>query len=360
MPTLKIGRPEGPTITLTADAVQATVALVTETATATAGSTIAWTLQELAPGGTWTNATGMLSSTSGTSVTWTPTGLGYQYAVTAVATLNAQTATARRSVRCGQGQALLTWTQTLSLDFTAAATVAAPGTDGGSIVVGGLTIGTDNGDGGAGRGTVRNTNLTGLEIIPAASTLQALISGASTRTAPIALFDLSDLGLDDTDDGDSLILVQIASYTPVATTDYLEIGVESTTARMGTGGTGRGELFGIGLSGANVRLAEGAQVSGGNANPIIATSTAVGVRVLAMRLSGYSVAWYSSTSLNAMTDADPLSQLTLYSSGYARFQGSPPALPLDFLICVGAASAVSPPQATIQKLRVLKRAATLT
>lgn len=258
-----------------------------------------------------------------------------------------------------QGTPTLAWSEVLDLDFTTAATVAAPGTDGGSIVVGTLTIGTDNGDGGTGRGTIRNTNGVGLEIVPAASTAQAVGSGASTRTAPIALFDLGDLGLDDTDDGDGLILVQIAAYTPVATTDYLEIGVESAATRIGTGGTGRGELFGIGLSGVNVRICEGAQVSGSTGNPIIATTSAVGVRVLALRVSGTGIQSYFSTALTAMDSADPLADMTLYSSGYARYQGSPPALPLDFMIAVGAASAASPPQGTVQRLRVLKRSAVL-
>lgn len=361
---VKGSRPPGPTITLTADAVQATVALVTETATATAGSTIAWTLQELAPGGTWADATVLLSGTSGTSVTWTPAGLGYVYQVQAVATLNAQTATARRSVRCGQGQASLAWTQVGSWDFSAAASVAAPATDGGSITVAGLSIGTDNGDGAGGRGTILNTNGTGLRLAaPVSSAVAYAGATSSTRTAPIALFTAAALGLTIDANSDVLALFQIAGFGPADPTAYFQMGSESAAAPGGSGASGRCEVFGPGRVGANQCPAETYQDASGTGvvTPPTTTGWAADTwRVIGVRLSGVAgVTFYYSTTTNAMSSATPLAELTLFSEGSARYRGTVPS-DARFVAALSYPSDTAPTEGVIQALRVLRRAATLT
>lgn len=260
----------------------------------------------------------------------------------------------------GSGQGSLAWVQRGAWDFSAAASVAAPATDGGSIVVAGLTLGTDNGDGGAGRGTILNTEEVGVSLTPAASTSQTF--GTSTRTATIITLALSDLGLTASDNLEALVLVQVAAYVPVATADYIAIGVESSVNRVGSGATGRGEWFGATFASSAVRLCEGSQVSGAIATNSqgAVVGSAASVRVWALRIRGRSIECLYANDLDPMTAAaaDALSELTAYSTGHARYGGGMPTGPMDVLIAVGAASAVSPPALTIQKLRVLERTVT--
>lgn len=362
---IKGTRPPGPTITLAADAVQGTVALVTETATATAGSTITWTLQELAPGGTWTDATASLSATSGTSVTWTPDALGYQYAVTAVATLNGQTATARRAVRCGQGQATLTWTQVNLWDFSAAANVAAPALDGDPITVAGLTMGTDNAQGGAGVGSWSNVNGQGLtSTLPATTALNVATTGATNRASPVLTMSQAQLGVALDAASDVVVLFKIAAFAPTNNGACFQVGVESTGTAMGGGTTGRGESFGPGRTGGASTVFEHYQDTGGSVGQVTATgspaSTPSTWRVLAIRVSGTStVSFYYSDNAAHFDAADPLSVMSYGDSGPGRFRLSAPAA-ISFLAWVGTLSVASPDAAVIQALRVLRRAATLT
>lgn len=256
------------------------------------------------------------------------------------------------------GGGTLGWVERGAWDFSAADSVAAPGTDGAAITVAGLVLGTDNGNGGAGRGTIVNTNGAGLSLTPAASTAQSL--GTSTRTATIVTLALDDLGLTAGDDLDALVLVQVAAYVPVATADYIAIGVESSVNRVGSGATGRGEWFGATLASSAVRLCEGSQVSGSvttNSQGAVVGSAA-SVRVWALRIRGRAIECLYANDLDPMTAAaaDALAELTMYSTGHARYGGGMPTGPMDVLIAVGAASAVSPPALTVHKLRVLERA----
>lgn len=362
---IKGSTPPGPTITLTADAVQATVALVTETATATAGSTIAWTLQELAPGGTWTDATASLSATAGTSVTWTPDALGYQYIVTAVATLNGQTATARRAVRCGQGQASLTWTQVNLWDFSAAASVSAPAGDGDPITVAGLTMGTDNAQGGAGIGSWANVNGQGLtSTLPATTVLNVATSGATNRASPVLTMSQAQLGVTLDADSDVLLLFKIAAFAPSNNGACLQFGVESSSNAMGSGTSGRGEAFGPGRTGGASTVFEHYQDTGGSVGQVTASSAPASTpstwRVVGVRVTGPSTVsfWYSDNAAH-FDHADPPSVMTFGDSGPGRFRLSAPAV-VGFLAWVGTLSVATPDSAVIQALRVLRRTSTLT
>lgn len=253
---------------------------------------------------------------------------------------------------------VLGWEEVFDLDFTAQANAGPPATDGGTLTVGTLTVGTDNGDGAGGRGTVQQISGTGLVITPAAST--AVSFNTSTRTPPLVTVDLDDLGLTADDDLSAWILVQVAAYAPVASADFCAIGLEQTSAPVGSGGTGRGDFFGSTASGANVRPCNGGQVSGSIANNTTWTGSidASGVRVWALRVTGRSIECFYSTSLDAMDAApeDVLGDLTYGSTGWARWGGSMPTHPMRLLIAVGAASAATPPALTVQRIRVLARA----
>lgn len=260
------------------------------------------------------------------------------------------------------GSASLYWLETANHDFTAGGNVAAPGTDGGSITVGTLGIGTDNADGGAGRGTIVNTANTGLVLTPAATTAQAIALGTSTRTATIALVSLDDLDVSATDEEqDILVLWKIAAFAPADNSAFLQVGYEQTATPISSGATGRGELFGPGRSGATQQFHEGYQDASGIGGAIVAASSppsSSSARVLAMRLQGKSTAsFYFSNTVGHFDLADPLASLTKYSSGTSRQRSAPPAGPMRLIMALSAPSVASPTAATIQGLRVLKRSA---
>lgn len=260
------------------------------------------------------------------------------------------------------GSATLHWLETANHDFTAGGNVAAPGADGDPITVGGLSIGTDNADGGTGRGTIVNTASTGLVFTPAATAAQAIALATTTRTATIATIALGDLDVSETDETqDILVLWKIATFAPPDNSAFLQIGYEQAATPLSSGATGRGELFGPGRSGATQQFHEGYQDAAGAGGAIVAVSSppsSSSARVLAMRLQGKSAAsFYFSNTVGHFDLADPLASLTKYSSGTSRQRSAPPAGPMRLIVALSAPSVASPTPATIQGLRVLKRSA---
>lgn len=262
----------------------------------------------------------------------------------------------------GVSSAELYWDEVALHDFTAGGNVAAPAADGDPITVGGLAIGTDNGDGGAGRGTVVNTASTGLVLTPAASTAQSIALVATTRTAVVATVALGDVNVSVTDeDQDIIIMWKIATFAPPDNSAFLQVGYEQTANPISSATTGRGELFGPGRSGATQQFHEGYQDASGVGGAIVAISappSSSSARVLAMRLQGKSsVSFYFSNTVGHFDSDTPLSVLTKYSSGVSRQRSAPPPGPMRLIVALSSPSVVSPTAATIQGLRVLKRSA---
>lgn len=262
----------------------------------------------------------------------------------------------------GVSSAELYWNEVALHDFTAGGNVAAPATDGGSITVGTLSLGTDNGDGGAGRGTIVNTASTGLVLTPAASTAQSIALVATTRTAVIATVALDDVNVSASDEEqDIIILWKIAAFAPPDNSAFFQIGYEQTANPLSSASTGRGELFGPGRSGATQQFHEGYQDTSGVGGAIVAVSSppsSSSARVLAMRLQGKSTAsFYFSNTVGHFDSDTPLTVLTKYSSGTSRQRSAPPPGPMRLIAALSSPSVVSPTAATIQGLRVLKLSA---
>lgn len=256
------------------------------------------------------------------------------------------------------GGGALSWIEVANHDFTSE-TVAAPAADGDPITVDGLDLFTDNGDGGAGRGTISSLSGTGLTLAPAASAAQVIATATSTRTATICGFTMADVGLDPADPSQfALILFKIAAFAPADNSAYLQVGWEIASAQISSGGSGRGELFGPGRSGGSQQFHEAYQDAAGVANGIVTFSSppvSSSARVLAMRLAGRYGASYFYSNTDTDFDLDnPLASLTFYSTGtYRRVPLS--SSDAQILIAVSTPSLASPAAAVIQGVRVLLR-----
>ncbi len=179
-------------------------------------------------------------------------------------------------------------------------------------------------------------------------------SSASKRSAPILHSTLTNLGVSFSSLGTRqlLVAVEIASWSPAATQEAVRIGLESSAAPLGSGGTGRGVSGGTAFQSTQRAGSVVFQDVSGTAS---ADSTAsVAVRSLACLYAGASVAVYSSATPDVYDS--PEAVLAASPAIVGGMRGSSTVPTLDRLLIVAESpDASSGPVVTITSIRVWEK-----
>lgn len=193
----------------------------------------------------------------------------------------------------------------------------------------------------------------GLVISPDIATNVAR-SSTGKRSAPILHTTLTNLGVSFSSLGSRqlLVAIEIASWSPAATQEAVRIGLESSTAGMGSGASGRG------VSGGTAYLSTqrgGAVVYQDSAGTGSTESTAsVAVRSLACLFAGPGVSVYSSATPGAYDSPEAVLAANPHIVGGGR--GAVTVSTLDRLLLVAESpDASSGPVVTISSIRVWEK-----
>ena len=177
-------------------------------------------------------------------------------------------------------------------------------------------------------------------------------SGASTRTAALVSVSLNTLaGLASLADRQVLLVVDVESYAPAAANEGLRVGLEQSSAAIGTGATGRGVCGGQTFSTA-IRVASGLYADSSGTGAVEATATVASIGGVACLLASGGVRTYSATT--AYADAAAVLADTAKQNGGMRPSSTMPTLN-QVVIAVAKPTAGGGAVCTIRGLQVWVR-----